>query len=231
MLDRGHRSEPPAIAERHGALRCDMLEEFEWRAFQERCWLQYTILGWTNLLACIVSHYFVVVLQLQEYWPYVALWAGQVALALLGITLAGASWKNDHLPLVGHINRISTFFVLMCWNVSALNVLLGLPVFVLLPALATLSSFALLMLSTIASRRLILGALVMLVTGSLMALFPGVGFLIYGAGWLLVLQTLGIIFFGKRRRWLAKKASGECFAEAYPLAIQTALHSTRERRL
>jgi hypothetical protein len=47
----------------------------------------------------------------------------------------------------------------------------------------------------ILSVRLIVAALVMFVTGRLMAWFPQIGFLLYGAGWLLVLQTLGVLFF------------------------------------
>jgi hypothetical protein len=192
---------PTTLAERHFALRRESLEGFERTAFKENYWLTYTLLGWTNLIACAVSQYLVAMLQVQDYWPYVALWATQIGVALGLTTLVGGSWKTDHLPILAHVNRIGTVFVLLCWNVAVLNVLLGLPIFVLAPVLATLSSFTLLILSMILSRWLIAAALVMFATGSLMALFPQVSFLIYGAGWLLVLQTLGVIFFRKRRRW------------------------------
>ena len=154
----------------------------------------------------MASHYFVEVLHLQgpDTWAYVAVWIGQLVLGLGATTLAGGSWKTDHLPLLATVNRVGTIFVFLCWNVAALNVILGLPVFVMLPVLATLSSFALLILSMMLSIRLIAAALVMFVTGSLMAWFPHVGFLLYGAGWLLVLQTLGIVFYRKRPRWLAE---------------------------
>jgi hypothetical protein len=202
-----------ALAERHRTLRRESLHEFERTAVQENYWLIYTLLGWTNMLTCAVSHYFVEVLHLQgpDYWPYVALWLGQIFVALGATTLAGGSWQTRHLPLLAHVNRIGTVFVLLCWDVAVLNVILGLRVFVLLPALATLSSFALLILSMILSPWLIAAALVMFATGTLMASFPQFGFLLYGAGWLLVLQTLGIIFFRKRRRWLA--ASHQCQLE------------------
>jgi hypothetical protein len=193
---------PATLAERYYALRRESLEGFEQTAFQENYWLTYSLLGWTNLVACGVSHYLIQVLHVQDYWPYVLLWTIQIGVALGLTTLVGGSWKTDHLPLLAHVNRIGTVFVLLCWNVAVLNVLLGLPIFVLAPVLATLSSFALLALSMILSPWLIVAALVMFVTGSLMARFPDVGFLIYGGGWLLVLQTLGVIFYRKRRRWL-----------------------------
>jgi hypothetical protein len=75
-------------------------------------------------------------------------------------------------------------------------------VFVFLPVLATLSSFAFLTLASFLSRRFALAALVMFVSGSLIARFPAYGFLIYGSAWLVVLQALGVVFFLKRRRWL-----------------------------
>jgi len=192
---------PTTLAERHYAVRRESLAGFERTAFQENYWLTYSLLGWTNLVACGVSHYLVQVMHVQDYWPYVLLWVIQIGVALSLTTLVGGSWKTDHLPLLAHVNRVGTVFVLLCWNVAVLNVLLGLPIFVLAPVLATLSSFALLTLSMILSPWLIVAALVMFVTGSLMAMFPQFSFLIYGGGWLLVLQTLGVLFFRKRRRW------------------------------
>jgi hypothetical protein len=35
-----------------------------------------------------------------------------------------------------------------------------------------------------------------------MAQFPAYGFLLYGGGWFVVLQTLGMIFYRRRARWL-----------------------------
>lgn len=216
---------PTTLAERYFALRRESLEGFEQTAFQENYWLTYTLLGWTNMVACAVSHYFVQVLHLQDYWPYVLLWTTQIGVALSLTTLVGGSWKTDHLPLLAHVNRIGTVFILLCWNVAVLNVLLGLPIFVLAPVLATLSSFALLTLSMILSPWLIAAALVMFVTGSLMAQFPQVGFLLYGAGWLLVLQTLGIIFFRKRRRWQEQSAAVDA-ARSRPVVL--ANHESHE---
>ena len=40
------------------------------------------------------------------------------------------------------------------------------------------------------------------VTGILIARYPQLGFLIYGAGWFVVLQVLGVLFLLKRRNWL-----------------------------
>ena len=192
----------PTLVDRQQALRREVLHEFDRTAFRENYWLTYSLLGWTNMLACAISHYFVQVLHIQDPWPYLALWIGQVVVALAGTTLAGGSWKTDQLPLLAQVNRIGTVFVLLCFNVAALNVLLGLPVFELLPVLATLSSFTLLMLAMLLSPRLLLAALAMFLTGPLMAWFPKVGFLLYGTAWLLILQTLGVIFFCRRKRWL-----------------------------
>lgn len=193
---------PVTLAERCEALRRDALEEFERTGFCDNFWLTYTLLGWTNLAACAVSHYLVEVVQWQEYWPYFVVWVVQILVALAAIRLGGNSLQADHLPLLAFVNRVDLIFLLLCWNVALLNVMLGLPVFTLLPLLATLSSFLLLVFSLTLSRKLVLAALTMFATGTLIAQFPHVGFLLYGFGWLLVLQTLGVIFYRKRQRWL-----------------------------
>jgi hypothetical protein len=101
--------------------------------------------------------------------------------------------------------RVGTAFLFLSCNVAVLNVIAGLPVFTFLPVLATLSSFAVLVLAALLSRRLMAGALVLFISGILIAYFPAYGFLIYGAGWLLVLQTIGVVLYRKRRRLLASK--------------------------
>ena len=80
--------------------------------------------------------------------------------------------------------------------------IVGFLVFSSLPVLATLSSFAFLVLACIVSRRFVLCALGMFAAGALMARFPAYGFLIYGGAWLAVLQTIALLLWRRRKRWL-----------------------------
>jgi hypothetical protein len=94
-------------------------------------------------------------------------------------------------------------FQFLCLNVVMLNVLSGQPLFAFLPVLAVLSSFGFTVLTTVISRRFMIAGLMMFGTGLLMAAFPAYRFLIFGSGWLLILQSLAAVFFLKRRKWLA----------------------------
>jgi hypothetical protein len=191
---------------RYAALHREMLAQLERTVALENHWLIYTLLGWQHMATCAVSYYFVEVLRLQypHRWPYGLLWVIQIVVAYATVRVIRGRPRIEESPLKPLVNRVLVIFLLLCCNVAALNVAAELSVFTFLPVLATLSSFAFLVLACILSRRLVIAGLVMFVTGVLMAHFPAYGFLIYGSGWLLVLQTLAVIFFRRRRRWLAE---------------------------
>ena len=191
------------LQDRYRALHREMLDQFERTAALENHWLFYTLLGWENLAACGLSHYMMGLDWMRElHWPYVIVWLVQIAVAVATIKLVSGRPQVEESPLEPINKRIWTMFILLCINVAVLNVLADRRIFVFMPALAVLSSFGFTIMTTIISHRFMAAGLVMFVTGILMAKFPSYGFLIYGTGWLLVLQTLGIIFLQKRRRWL-----------------------------
>jgi len=190
---------------RHAALHREMIEHLEQAVAAENQWLMFMLLGWQHLATCAVSYYLVEVERLQypHRWPYALLWLVQTAVALGTVLLFRGRRRIEPSPLQRLIQRIGLVFLALCCDVAILNSVAGLPVFVFLPVLATLSSFAFLALSMLVSGRFLFAALAMFVTGGLMARYPAYGFLLYGGSWLLVLQTLGVVLFVKRRRWLA----------------------------
>jgi hypothetical protein len=205
---------------RFEALRQEMVAQFERTAAVENHGLMYTLLGWEHMLTCTVSHYLLAVAVGQSaYWPYVVLWLGQIFAALATIKLVTGRPQVEESPLEPLNKRIWTMFIFLCINVAVLNVVAGQAIFVFLPTLAVLSAFGFTFLTTVVSWRFTLAGLALSVTGILMASFPEQGFLLYGAGWLLVLQTLGILCWRKRRHWLAQPAGSVSPAPANaPLA-------------
>jgi hypothetical protein len=195
---------PSSLKDRHARLQREMICQLERSMALENHWLIYTLLGWEHLVTCALSFYLVEVAKLQYpfRWPYALVWFLQILAALVTVQLVRGRPRIEESPLKPIVNRVWGIFLLLCCNVAVLNVVAELPVFTFLPVLATLSSFAFLVLSSILSRRFIAAALAMFVAGTLMARFPAYGFLIYGAGWLVVLQSLGVIFYRRRRRWL-----------------------------
>jgi hypothetical protein len=193
---------PANLEARYTALHEEMVEQYERYMAAGNHWALYVFLGWEHFLACAGSYYLLEVLRVRSPWPFALLWLGQVAVALSAVTLARVWTPAAKSPLRRHVDRTWLVFLLLCWNVAILNVLAGQPVFAFLPVLATLSSFAFLVLTSFLSRRFLAAALTLCATGGLIARFPAYGFLLYGAGWLVVLEALGVVFFHKRRRWL-----------------------------
>jgi hypothetical protein len=191
-----------SLAARSAALHREMIEQYERFVAVGNHWALYAFLGVEHLGTCAGSYYLQSVLGVESPWPYFFLWLAQVAVALTAFILANAWTRAGRSPLGRQVLGTWTAFILLCWGVAALNVLAGHPVFLFLPVLATLSSFAFLALSTFLSRRFVIPALVMCATGGLIARFPAYGFLLYGAGWLLVLEGLAVVFLLKRKRWL-----------------------------
>lgn len=195
-----------SLERRDAALHAEMVAQYERYVALGGHWALYVFLGWEHLGACAASYWMKERWGWQNPWAFAALWLVQVGVALGAVTLARVRTPAKKSPLQRHVDRTWTVFLLLCWNVAILNVLAGQPVFVFLPVLATLSSFAFLILSSILSWRFLAAALVLCVCGGLIARFPAYGFLIYGGGWLVVLEALGVVFFRKRKRWLPASA-------------------------
>jgi hypothetical protein len=189
---------------RYAALKAEVMEQIELSVAIENHWLVYTLVGWEHTATCAVSQFLVegVGLQAPHLWPYVLLWVGQILVVLATFHVIRSRSKAEPSPYKPLIMRVWTALLFLSCNVAVLNVIAGLPVFTFLPVLATLSAFALTVLAGLLSRRLQAAAFAMFVTGILIAYFPAYGFLIYGAGWLLVLQTVGVILYRKRQRLL-----------------------------
>lgn len=194
---------------RYQILRGEMIDQFEKTAAVENHWLMYTLLGWEHFGTCALSHYLLEAAVVQSRWQYVLIWLIQILVAIATIKGVTGRLRVEESPLEPINKRIWIMFLFLCISVAVLNVVAGQPIFVFMPALAVLSSFGFTVMTTLFSRRFMMAGLAMFVTGMLMAWFPRYGFPLYGAGWLVVLQTIGLIFLRKRKRWLA-----ECREEA-----------------
>jgi hypothetical protein len=188
------------LSSRYEALHHEMVDQFERTAAVENHWLIYALLGWEHLAACGISHYLVQVKELQQpRWMYVIVWLVQIFVAVATIKLISGRPPTAESPIEPINKRIWTMFLFLCINIAVLNVVAGQPIFVFMPALAALSSFGFTFMTSLISRRFMAAGLVMFATGILMAKFRSYEFLIYGAGWLVVLQTLSVILWRRRQ--------------------------------
>jgi hypothetical protein len=187
---------------RYADLRRDMVDQLERTVARENHWLIYTLLGWEHFAACAATYYLVEILGLQRpyRWPYLVVWVLWVLAAAATVRLVRRPSLAESSPISGPIQRLWIVFFLLCGNVVGLNVIAGLPVFVFLPVLATLGTFAFSVLTMLLSRRFLTASLTLFVTGLFIAYFPAFGFLIYGGSWLLILQAIGLCLLRSKRR-------------------------------
>jgi hypothetical protein len=220
--------DPEDLQSRQAVLHREMVRSLEWTAAQENHWLIYTLVGWEQLVACGISHYLLEVLGLQRPYrkPYLVVWLAWVAVAWATVHLIRPRRPEKQSPLAAQIKRTWLMYFLLCGNVVGLNVAAGLPVFVFLPLLATLGSFAFSIMAALVSPRFRPAGLLMFVTSILIAQFPAHGFLIFGVSWLVVLQTLGVVLWRNKRRLSAlSKAEGVVGRTGSPL--QATSHACR----
>jgi hypothetical protein len=193
------------LKSRWESLHREMVEQFERTAAVENHWLIYALLGWENFAACTISHYLLEIKQLQgPRWIYVAVWLPQISIALATIKLVSGRPRTDESPIEPINKRIWTMFLFLSINIAVLNVAAGQPIFLFMPALAALSAFGFTFLTSLISRRFMAAGFTMFVTGILMATFRECQFLLYGAGWLVVLQALSFILLRQRSYWLSQ---------------------------
>jgi len=191
------------LKNRYQALHQELLDHLERGMAAENYWLIFLLLGWELMLTCAISHYLVEVVKLQSpRWPYLVLWSVQLLVSLATMRAIEARSKAEESCYGALVSRLGAIFIILCWNVVGLNVLLGCQVFTLLPVLATLSSFFFLTLAAVFTPKFIAAALMLFATGTAIALYPHYGFLLYGTGWLIVLETMAVLFRRRQKHWL-----------------------------
>ncbi|MGE3805197.1 MAG: hypothetical protein AB7K24_11035 [Gemmataceae bacterium] len=188
---------------RQARLQRDMLDQLERTAALENHWLMYSVWGWLNLAACLASHYLLAaeISQPPYHWALAGVWLAQIIVALVSAKLITGEPQIEDSPLQRYVRSLWIIFLLMACDVAILTLVLQQPIQLCLPFLATISSFVLLVASFLFTRRFVVAALLLFASGSLMASYPEVGFLIYGGAWLLVTQAIAFVYWNKRDRW------------------------------
>src|SRR5436305_4714453 len=94
-------------------------------------------------------------------------------------------------PLARFIWHVWIAYFVLAFNLCTMNTLRGHRLFELFPAMASLASFAFLVLSFTVSRRFFAAVLVMFTCGLLMSAYLLHAYLIFALAWWLVLNGLG----------------------------------------
>jgi hypothetical protein len=176
-------------------------------ARQRRWGLSLILVGWLHLLAFSLCYYLTVGRDYHESAGYLAVWGAE----LLGVGLIfrlcggprpartpGADTPGS--PLARFIVRVWVAYFLLAFNLGTMNTLRGHTMFELFPAMASLASFAFLVLTFAVSRRFFAAVVVMFAAGLLMAAFLWHAYLIFALAWWAVLNGIGLHLGWERRR-------------------------------
>ena len=179
------------------------------RLARRRRWgLSLLLVGWLHLLAFSICYYMTIVCHYNGAPGYLTVWAAELCgMALIFRLCGGPRSAEAPLPLGRFVVRIWTAYFLLSFNLCSLNALRGHIMFELFPAMASLGSFAFLVMSFVIDRRFYAAVLVLFAAGLLEAANLPHAFLVFGLAWWLVLNGVGIGLLWRRRPALRQSAS------------------------
>lgn len=175
------------------------LDQLRRLARQRRWGLSLVLIGWLHLVAFSLCYYLTAALGYHDSPGYVAIWAGELGGVWLIFRLCGGPRSADRPPLARFIVRVWVAYFALSFNLCSMNSLRGHHLFELFPAMASLASFAFLVMTFSVSRRFFGAVLVMFAAELLMSAFLIHAYLIFAVAWWLVLNSIGLVLLAVRR--------------------------------
>jgi hypothetical protein len=171
--------------------------------------LSLLLVGWLHLLAFSACYYLTIVRQYHQAPGYLAVWVGELCGLWLIFRLCGGPRRGEPAPALELLlRRVWTAYFILAFNLGSLNTLRGNELFEFFPAMASLASFAFLVMAVTVNWRFLAAVLVMFGTGLLMAAHFLHAYLFFALAWWLVLNGIGLALLVDRRRCPAP-AGGE----------------------
>lgn len=164
------------------------------RLARGRRWgLSLVLVGWLHLLAFSLCYYLTVGLRYNGAPGYLAIWIGELCgMGLIFRLCGGPREVEPSPPLARLVVRVWVSYFLLAFNLCSMNTLGGHRMFELFPAMASLASFAFLVMTFAVHRRFFAAVLVMFPAGLLMSAFLLHAYLIFALAWWLVLNGVGL---------------------------------------
>jgi hypothetical protein len=175
------------------------IEQLRQAAEHRRWGLSLLLLGWLHLAAFSGCDALTILFDYHEPGGYLALWVAELLGVGLIFYLCGKRKSpDDSTPLSRFIVRVWIAYFVLAFNLGSMNTLRGNRMFELFPAMASLASFAFLVMTFAVSRRFFWAVLVMFAAGLLMASFLSRSYLIFAVAWWLVLNGIGLVLLRGR---------------------------------
>lgn len=158
-------------------------------------------IGTWHLLAFGACYYLTIARDYHDSAGYLAIWIAELAGVGAIFRLLGGPRPSD-CPvgaLETFVRRVWIAYFFLAFNLGSLNTLRGHPRFEFFPAIASLASFAFLMMTFVIDRRFFGAVLVMFASGLLMAAQPLHAYLIFAVAWWFVLSVVGLTLCRRER--------------------------------
>lgn len=154
----------------------------------------FVAIGAWHLLAFGACYFLTVIRDYHDSPGYLAIWMTELAgVGVLFRALGGrrpATCPVSQLETL--VRRVWIAYFFLAFNLGSLNTLRGHPRFEFFPAIASLASFAFLMMTFLVDRRFFGAVLVMFASGLVMAALPLHAYLVFALAWWVVLTILGL---------------------------------------
>ncbi len=170
------------------------------RIAHERRWgLALVLLGWWHLLAFGGCYYLTIAAEYHGLAGYLLIWIGELAGTWLIFRGCGGRRRADQpvAPLEQFVRRVWLAYLVLAFNLGTLNTLRGHRLFEFFPAMASLASFAMIVMSVTVDRRFFAAVVVMFASGLLMAANLLHAYLIFALAWWAILNGIGTVLLRK----------------------------------
>jgi hypothetical protein len=185
----------------------EQLDQLHRLARQRKWWLAFLAVGWLHLLAFLICNYLSVSEKYHSAPGYLAVWISELlCMALIVRLCAGPRCNRAALsPMARFVVRVWVAYFVLAFNLGTMNKLRGNEMFELLPAMASLASFAFLVMTFAVNRWFFGAVLVMFAAGLLMSAYLLYAYLVFAWAWWIVLNGIGICLMSRRVSSLAAR--------------------------
>ncbi len=177
--------------------------DLEQAAKQYRWGRALALIGWLHLAAFCLCYYLTIVQNYHGSLGYLSIWLAELCGVWLTFRWCGGPRTTPRNQLEQFVRRVWIAYFILAFNLGSLNTLRGHKMFEFFPAIASLASFAFLMMSVVVHWRFFGAVVVMFSSGLLMAANLMHAYLIFAVAWWFVLNWIGAeLWLHDRRRHL-----------------------------
>jgi hypothetical protein len=158
----------------------------------------FVLVGWLHLLAFGYCQHLE---SIHYHVPpvFLSVWVAEMLASWAVFRIVAGRRTTAAGVLERFVRRVWIAYFILAFNLGSMHTLRGFVPFELFPAMASLASFAFMMMTVVVSWRYVTAVIVMFSTGLVMAANFEHAYAIFAIGWWLVLNGLGLSLWRRRQ--------------------------------